>query len=178
MRLPQAVHTERMVLRRPRRRDAQAIFDSYASDPLVTRDLTWRTHQSVADTHHFLDQADRGWSTGADSPYVAWMGETLVGATGLTRVGPKRLRTGYLVARRYWGQGLASEMVRAMTALAFEMRLCETVEALAEPANLGSIRVLEKAGFKVDGQATTVHPNLGPEVRTLARYVRVRQEIA
>jgi ribosomal-protein-alanine N-acetyltransferase len=176
MRLPQAVHTERLVLRRPRRRDAQAIFDTYGSDPLVTKDLTWRTHASVADSHHFLDQSDRGWSTGADNPYLAWMGERLVGATGLTRVGPKRMRTGYLVARPYWGQGLASEMVRAMTILSFDLRLCETVEALAEPTNLGSIRVLEKAGFKADGQATTVHPNRGPELRTVARYVRVRQD--
>jgi ribosomal-protein-alanine N-acetyltransferase len=178
MRLPQDVYTERLVLRRPRRRDAQAIFDAYASDPQVTLDLTWRTHTAVADTHHFLDQADRGWSTGADNPYVAWMGDRLVGATGLTRVGPLRLRTGYLVARPDWGQGLASEMVRAMMGLSFELRLCETVEALVEPANLGSIRVLEKAGFRADGQATSVHPNRGPELRTLTRYVRLRQKIA
>lgn len=172
MRLPNLVRTERLVLRRPRRRDAPAIFGAYASDPEVTRHLTWRTHASLADTHQFLDRADRGWSTGADNPYVAWLGDRLVGATGLTRVGPTRMRTGYLVARPLWGQGFAGEMLRGMVQLASDLRLCDTVEALVDPANARSVRVLEKAGFAPDGQATGVHPNEGPELRTLARYAR------
>ena len=181
MRLPTAVRTERLVLRRPRRRDAQAIFDGYASDPDVTRHLTWKTHTSLADTHHFLDAADRGWSTGADAPYVAWYGETLMGATGLTRVGPARLRTGYLVAKPFWGQGFASEMVRGMTRLAFDRDLCTAVEAIVDPENARSVGVLVKAGFTPDGTATGVHPNGGPGLRSLARYVvhrssQVRQD--
>ena len=176
--LPTLVQTERLTLRRPRRRDAQAIFDTYASDPEVARHLTWLTHGSVADTHRFLDEADRGWSTGADNPYLAWLGDQLVGSTGLTRVGPNRMRTGYLVARPLWGQGFAGEMVRGMTDLAFDLRLCATVEALVDPENGRSVHVLQKAGFKPEGQATGVHPNLGPGLRTLLRYVRVRQETA
>jgi ribosomal-protein-alanine N-acetyltransferase len=172
MMLPTVVNTERLVLRRPRRRDAPAIFDAYGSDPEVTLHLTWKTHASVADTHLFLDAADRGWSTGADNPYVAWQGDRLVGATGLTRVGPSRMRTGYLVSRPLWRQGFASEMVRGMTALAFDLGLCDTVEALVDPQNPASVHVLEKALFKPDGKATGVHPNLGPELRTLDRYAR------
>ena len=172
MGLPDLVRTERLVLRRPRRRDAPAIFDAYASDPEVTRHLTWRTHASLADTHHFLDRADRGWSTGADNPYLAWAGDRLVGATGLTRVGRDRMRTGYLVARPLWGQGFGGEMLLGMTRLAFELDLCGTVEALVDPENVRSVQVLEKAGFKRDGEATGVHPNLGPGLRRLLRYVR------
>lgn len=174
--LPTSVRTERLVLRRPRRRDAQAIFDTYASDPEVARHLTWPTHATLADTHHFLDQADRGWSTGADNPYLAWQGDRLIGATGLTRVGPRRMRTGYLVARPLWGQGFAGEMLLGMTRLAFDLGLCDAVEALVDPENARSLHVLEKAGFKADGEATGVHPNLGPGLRTLLRYVQARQE--
>ncbi|HJQ94004.1 MAG TPA: GNAT family N-acetyltransferase [Candidatus Thermoplasmatota archaeon] len=173
--LPTSIRTERLLLQRPRRRDAQAIFDAYARDPEVARHLTWRTHATVADTHRFLDEADRGWSTGADNPYLAWLGDRLVGATGLTRVGPHRIRTGYLVARPLWGQGFAGEMAGGMTDLAFDLRLCDTVEALVDPENPRSIRVLEKAGFRPEGEATGVHPNLGPGLRTLLRYARVRQ---
>ncbi|MEA3135828.1 MAG: [ribosomal protein S5]-alanine N-acetyltransferase [Thermoplasmata archaeon] len=172
MGLPTAVRTERLVLERPRRRDAPAIFAAYGSDPEVTRHLTWRTHASVADAHRFLDEADRGWSTGADNAYLAWQGDRLVGATGLTRVGPSRMRTGYLVARPLWGHGLASEMLRTMTTLALDHGLGDTVEALVDAEHAASIHVLVKAGFTPAGQATGVHPNLGPEVRTLERYVR------
>jgi RimJ/RimL family protein N-acetyltransferase len=170
------IETPRLTLRRPRRRDAQAIFDSYASDPDVTRNLTWLTHRSLADTQRFLDAADRGWATGADHPFLAWHGEVLVGATGLTRVGPRRLRTGYLVTRRLWGHGFASEMLHAMVSIAFDLHGASEVEALVEPTHKASIAILGKAGFKREGDATGVHPNLGPEVRRLERHVRVRQD--
>ena len=49
---PLRIETERLVLRVPRVEDAQAIFE-YASDPVVTRYLSWRTHTSVADTIAF-----------------------------------------------------------------------------------------------------------------------------
>lgn len=172
--LPTTVRTERLVLRRPRRRDAQAIFDAYGSDPEVTRHLTWATHASVADAHRFLDAADRGWSTGADNPYLAWLGDRLAGATGLTRVGPRRMRVGYLVARPLWGQALGREMVESMVALAFQLELGDTVEALVDPLNERSARVLSSTGFRVEGKATGVHPNLGPGLRELTRYVRTR----
>jgi ribosomal-protein-alanine N-acetyltransferase len=172
--LPDAVAADRLTFRRPRRRDAQAIFAAYASDPEVTRHLTWRTHRSLADTHAFLDASDRGWSTGSDRPYLAWLGTELVGSTGLTRVGPARVRTGYLVRRDRWGQGFASEMLRTMTGLAFSRGIATSVEALVDPEHDRSRRVLERAGFRPAGDATGVHPNLGPETRVLARYVLER----
>lgn len=170
--LPDTVTSDRLTFRRPRRRDAAAIFAAYASDPEVTRHLTWRTHRSLADTHAFLDASDRGWSTGSDRPYLAWMGTELVGSTGLTRVGPGRVRTGYLVRRDRWGQGLAGEMLDTMTELAFARGVATAVEALVDPEHARSRRVLQRGGFHAVGEATGVHPNLGPEMRTLVRYVR------
>ena len=172
--LPDTLAGDRLTFRRPRRRDAAAVFEAYASDPEVTRHLTWRTHRSLADTHAFLDASDRGWATGSDRPYLAWMGPVLVGSTGLTRVGPDRVRTGYLVRRDRWGQGLAGEMLRTMTDLAFLRGLAASVEALVDPDHLRSRRVLEREGYRLAGEATGVHPNLGPETRTLLRYVRQR----
>jgi RimJ/RimL family protein N-acetyltransferase len=170
--LPDAVRGDRLAFRRPRRRDAAAIFAAYASDPEVTRHLTWRTHRSLADTHAFLDASDRGWATGYDRPYLAWLGLELVGSTGLTRVGPGRVRTGYLVRRDRWGQGFAREMLRTMVDLAAARGVARAVEALVDPDHVRSRRVLEREGFRVEGEATGVHPNLGPETRPLLRYVR------
>jgi RimJ/RimL family protein N-acetyltransferase len=172
--LPDTLTAGRLTFRRPRRRDAAAVFAAYASDPEVTRHLTWRTHRSLADTHAFLDASDRGWSTGSDRPYLAWMGTELVGSTGLTRVGPGRVRTGYLVRRDRWGEGLAGEMLRTMTDLAFARGVATAVEALVDPEHVRSRRVLEREGFHAVGEATGVHPNLGPETRVLVRYLRLK----
>jgi RimJ/RimL family protein N-acetyltransferase len=174
--VPDHLQTARLRLHRPRRRDAQAVFDAYASDPEVARFLTWRTHRSLADTHVFLDAADRGWSTGSELAFLAWEGERLVGATGLSRVGRDRARAGFLVARPLWGQGYATEMLQAMVDAAFAMPGTRAVEALVEPGHDASLAVLRRCGFVPDGEATGVHPNLGPELRRLERLVRRRQD--
>ena len=41
------IETERLILRRFHLDDAQAMFQNWASDPEVTRFLTWPTHESV-----------------------------------------------------------------------------------------------------------------------------------
>jgi len=41
MTAPETLRTGRLVLRRARLDDAQAVFDAYASDPEVTRYMTW-----------------------------------------------------------------------------------------------------------------------------------------
>ena len=48
-----------------------------------------------------------------------------------------------------WGQGYASEMVTACTSVADHALGLPEVGAFAHPANAGSRRVLEKAGFEV-----------------------------
>ncbi|WP_236038669.1 GNAT family N-acetyltransferase [Belnapia arida] len=48
-----------------------------------------------------------------------------------------------------WGQGYASEMVAACMSVADHALRLPEVRAFAHPANVGSRRVLEKAGFEV-----------------------------
>ena len=41
------IETERLILRRFESDDAQAMYDNWASNPNVTKYLTWPTHSSV-----------------------------------------------------------------------------------------------------------------------------------
>src|SRR5438876_12388274 len=50
VRAPDTIDTPRLILRRPRASDAEAIFSRYASDPDVTRYVGWPAHKSVDDT--------------------------------------------------------------------------------------------------------------------------------
>lgn len=168
--VPQVIPTPRLSLRRPNKQDAHAIFESYGSDPEVSRFLTWRTHRSLQDTNAFLHASDRGWIQGTELPFLAWSGETLVGSTGLTLLAEQRARTGYLVARDRWGNGFASEMLVAMIQLARLLDVSE-VEALVQPGHERSVRVLSKAGFSRAGVAMGVHPNLSPNPQPVERYL-------
>ena len=58
-----------------------------------------------------------------------------------------KIELGYSLEKKYWGKGLASEMARAMVAYAFEHNEAAEVVAVTDIANIGSQRVLEKAGL-------------------------------
>ncbi|MYF30896.1 MAG: GNAT family N-acetyltransferase, partial [Gammaproteobacteria bacterium] len=51
---PATIETARLRLRPPVMEDAPSIFERYASDPEVTRFLSWRPHESVEETRAFL----------------------------------------------------------------------------------------------------------------------------
>ena len=55
----------------------------------------------------------------------------------------------YFFTPEVWGRGLASELATASIAASRSLRLTE-LRAFAHPANAGSLRVLEKAGFRKD----------------------------
>ena len=51
----QPIETRRLLLRRFRREDAEDMFANWASDPEVTRFLTWPAHSSAGVTRMLLD---------------------------------------------------------------------------------------------------------------------------
>ena len=82
--------------------------------------------------------------------------QSLVGAITLSNVrrGVAEAGTlGYWIGQRQAGRGHATAAVRAMIAYAFDDLKLHRVEAACVPVNLASRRVLEKAGFALEGQA-------------------------
>jgi ribosomal-protein-alanine N-acetyltransferase len=51
---PETFKTDRLVLRQPRLSDTDDIFDNYASDPEVTRFVTWRPYHDRTEVLPFL----------------------------------------------------------------------------------------------------------------------------
>ncbi len=59
------------------------------------------------------------------------------------------LRIGYLIAETSWGQGLATELVSGLVGWARTQPRIRTLTGGVDPANLASVRVLEKCGFEL-----------------------------
>ncbi len=165
MNAPNLIETARLVLRRPRPDDAHAIYARYAGDPEVTRFLGWPTHLSVDDTLAFLQFSDAEWERWSAGPYliVARTDQRLLGGTGLSVETPYRAATGYVLARDAWGQGFATEALRAMVDLVERLRL-PRLHAFCHPQHAASRRVLEKCGFVCEGtwRRYAEFPNLSP----------------
>jgi ribosomal-protein-alanine N-acetyltransferase len=83
-------------------------------------------------------------------------GRTLVGAITLSNVRRGVAETGtlgYWIGQPHAGKGLATAAVRAMAGFAFRSVRLHRLEAACLPTNLASRRVLEKAGFRKEGEA-------------------------
>ena len=59
---------------------------------------------------------------------------------------------GYRFLPRYWGQGLATEACLASLEFGFTTLCLDQITGFVVPDNVASIRVLEKAGMKADGE--------------------------
>lgn len=57
------------------------------------------------------------------------------------------IELGYSIGQDYWGRGIATEASKAMVRFGFERAGLERIAGFAMPVNVGSWRVLEKAGF-------------------------------
>jgi len=68
----------------------------------------------------------------------------------LTRPEHREAMLWYNVRRDLWGQGLATEASQAMLAFAFETLAMHRVYGDADPRNIGSLRVMEKLGMRLE----------------------------
>ena len=165
MNAPTSLKTERLFLRKPEATDAKAIFDRYGGDPAIGRYIAWPIHKSIDDTHAFLEFSEQEWARSPAGPYLIFSADrkTLLGSTGLAFESPQRASTGYVLATDAWGSGFATEVATAMRDLAPSLGV-ERLYAACHPDHSPSRRVLEKAGFELEGilRRYTEFPNLEP----------------
>ena len=131
------------------------------------------TEQDAADYINAMRHADPNTTFA----YAIDLDGSAVGSIGAFRQSNIHVRTaelGYYLAEEYWGQGIMTQAVN---------RLCEKVFAetdilriYAEPfaSNIGSRRVLEKAGFQLEGILKQNAVKNG-RVMDMALYARVKE---
>lgn len=93
-----------------------------------------------------------------DEAYVfgIFAGGVLAGRIALSAVFRRAWQNanlGYYVAREHNGKGYATEAVRIVVGYAFGHAALHRVQAAVIPRNIPSARVLQKAGFRLEGRA-------------------------
>jgi ribosomal-protein-alanine N-acetyltransferase len=181
MKKRELIETGRLRLRKPAESDAEAIFSVYASDPEVTRYLSWPTHRSLDDTRAFLAWSETVWKLWPAGPYLVYSrGDgRLLGSTGLLFQSPEHAATGYAFARAEWGRGYATESLQAMVDLARGLGV-RRLEAICHVDHRPSAHVIEKCGFQPQGRRPehTEFPNLSPGRRSdVLSYARLFEPV-
>ena len=147
--------TERLRLRPLRTSDAEAL-SRYRSDPATARYQSWSTPYTVQDAHTLLedlrdaDPATPGWFQ-----YGIELSQTgeLIGDLGVNLAENRRLaEIGFTLAAEHQGHGYALEAVRRLLDDLFTDRGLLRVVAECDGRNLPSARLLERAGFQLEGR--------------------------
>ena len=147
------IATPRLLLRKFRKDDAEMMYRNYASDPEVTRYLTWPPHASADVTRQFVDYVLGRYETENGYDWaIVYEGE-VVGSIGVVSISEKDeyCEVGYCLSRKLWGRGIMPEALKAVVGFLFNVADFNCVCAYHDAANPASGKVMQKAGMKRDG---------------------------
>ena len=148
------LETKRLVLRKVTKEDANSIFN-YLSDVDVMKYYGLEPFKSINDC---LEEIDWYQSIQINKTGIRW-GITLkdqgtvIGSCGFHNHVSKHFRTeiGFELSKELWGKGIAVEAVEAIIRYGYEHMNFRRIEALIEPPNLSSQKLVEKLGFIREG---------------------------
>ncbi len=75
----------------------------------------------------------------------------VAGGIGLEKIEGDRAKIGYWLAEKYWGQGIMTKAVKLVTEFGFKKLKLKRIYAYVFSWNEASMKVLEKAGYKLEG---------------------------
>jgi RimJ/RimL family protein N-acetyltransferase len=154
---PGTIRTERLILRRPKPSDADAITE-LANNWKVVRNLAvlpypyLRKHavQWISSMDAKLDDGSTVFAVCLDGD-----AQTLVGICGCGAArGPRAERLGYWFGEPWWGRGYATEAARALVRHVLTANAqVDTLHSECHQDNAASRNVLEKCGFAVTAES-------------------------
>jgi ribosomal-protein-alanine N-acetyltransferase len=157
--------------------DAESIFSQYATDPEVTKYVSWRAHRNLAETRDYMRMCSLAWDVGRAFHWVIERAaDKQVMGMMIARVDAGKWELGYVLARQHWGRGFMTEALKELIAWALKQKDIYRIWAVCDVDNLASARVMEKSGMQREGilRRWSVHPNLSAEPRDSYCYAIVK----
>ena len=160
---------ERCTLR-PYRRGDEAALARHADNRNVSRNMRDRFPYpyTAADAREWITRVS------AQEPvanFAIVVGGEVVGGIGLepgADVFRRSAEVGYWLGEPFWGRGLATEALRAVTEYAFRTFDICRLEAGVFEWNPASARVLEKAGYELEGR---LRKNVTKDGQTIDQFL-------
>lgn len=149
------LESDRILLRPIELSDAKDMF-KYASNPEVLKYLWWEPHSSVEESeasiqNNFLSRIERGIPEAY--AIVVKATQQMIGTIDVHTVHFGDVGViGYVIHPDYWGQGIVSEALQMLISVCFNGCGFYRLEINHCADNVGSGKVIEKAGFKAEGR--------------------------
>lgn len=145
------LETERLFLRRVTINDLAEIMElrgnpetmKFIPRPLITNEEQALEHFKMIDDAIEKKEGINWAITLKENP-------KFLGFLGLYRLQPEnhRCEIGYMILPQYNGQGITTEAIKVVLEYGFEDLNMHSIEAVIDPDNIASERVLQKSGFE------------------------------
>lgn len=149
------LETERLVLRKFTEEDASDMYNNWASDPEVTKFLTWSAHKNIEVTKDLIYSWIEEYNNIDSYQWAIEMKENrkVIGSISLFNIDKyvENCEAGYCIGKAFWGQGIVTEVFSAIIKFCFDEINFKRVTARHEVGNYASGRVMEKCGLKYEG---------------------------
>ncbi len=147
------LETERLTLRQLTTDDAEFIFE-LLNDPSFIQNIGDRNIRTLDDACAYI--VNGPVTSYAKNGFGLWLvalkkTNESIGMCGLIRrENLEDIDIGYALLPRFWSKGYASEAARAAKEYGKDVVGLKRLVAIVDPANEGSIRVLEKLGLRYE----------------------------
>jgi ribosomal-protein-alanine N-acetyltransferase len=145
--------TERLILRQFSTGDAEFIL-ALLNEPSFIQNIGDRGVRTLADARAYILKGPvASYAKNGFGLYLVLLKETneSIGMCGLIkREGLDDVDIGYAFLPKFWSRGYAIESAQAVKAYAKEVAGLKRIVAITDPANEGSVRVLEKLGLRFE----------------------------
>ena len=160
----QRIETDRLILRRYKIEDADAMYKNWASDSEVTKFLTWQPHSSVDVSRSIIEDWLKEYS---DEKYYHWAivfrdnGNEPIGDISVVQMNEdiSMVHIGYCLGRAWWSRGIMSEALKAVMDFMFDTVEVNRVESRHDQMNPNSGKVMQKCGMKYEGTLRSADRN-------------------
>lgn len=148
------LHTPRLVLRPVQEGDVADIYAIYSDETA----LEHFAREPLPDLAAAREMFENNLAFDDDKAAQFWAiclaeSDRMIGTFTLFHISEtnRRAEVGYILNREFWGKGYASEALNCMIDYCFETLEFGRLEADVDPANAGSLRLLERNGFEREG---------------------------
>lgn len=171
------IETKRLILRTWEKEDNEPYYQ-INQDKKVTEFLLGAL--SMEQVNEFITAKNQQYNTRGYTCWAAILKETnqLIGFIGLNYTDweshfTPAVEVGWRLGSQYWGKGFATEGALASLDFGFKQCNLDEIVSFTVPANLRSIRVMEKIGLQRDLAGDFLHPKL-PEGHPLLQHILYR----
>lgn len=149
------LETERCILRRYRIEDAEQMYNSWATDPEVSRFLSWKPHQNIEETRAIICEWVKSYELLSTYHWVLELKaeKEIIGALMIIDHNDihQSGEVGYCFSSKYWNKGYATEALRMVLKYLLEEVGFNRLEARYDTKNTASGKVMQKSGMHHEG---------------------------